>query len=275
MRFLSLPPCRELAPFVIGYWFIRDLEGAYGDVPIRTAPHAAAVLTVHFGRPNASEFAAGAPRASLLGIQSRSRLWRSDGDCYFVMAMLRPSGLARLFPAAGAEARDDLLELGAVLGDGPSARLAADLAGARDQHRVARRLDAWLLGRLAAIRPPAGFDRFAGAWRILAEGGRVAEAAQAAQVSARQLERWFRAHTGLGPKGLAGLERMQASLQALQTGRGDPQEGFSDQAHMIRSWRRHLGLTPGRYAGATPSPMADFFARAGSDAPREGLAHFL
>jgi AraC-like DNA-binding protein len=275
MNFLALPPCDALAPFVMGYWFIRDLEGAYGDKPIRTVPHAAAVLTVNFGRPNISEFAARAPRASLLGLQTRPRLWRSEGDCCFVMAMLRPTGLARLFPALGADARDDLIELGAALGDGPAMRLANDLAGAWEPHRVARQLDGWLLDRMAGIRPPAGFDRFADAWRTLAHTGRVRAAAETAAVSPRQLERWFRAHTGLGPKELAGLHRVQASLHAAQTGRGDPMEGFSDQAHMIRSWRRHLGLTPGRYAAIDPSVMASFFAHGGTTDPHEGLAHFL
>lgn len=268
MGFLALPPCDALVPLVAGYWFIEDLAGARGDEPIRTAPHAAAVLTVNFGRPNRSEFAAGAPRASLLGIQSRPRLWRSDGDCYFVMAMLRPTGLARLFPAAGAAARDDLLDLGAVLGDGPADRLRGDLTGAWEPQRVARRLDAWLLERMAATPPPPEFERFAAAWGVLARTGRVAAAAKAAEVSPRQLERWFRSHAGHGPKQLAGLDRLQASLRALQTGRGDPLDGFSDQAHLIRSWRRHLGTTPGRYARGMPSPMADFFAQ-------DGLAHFL
>lgn len=104
MAFLALPPHPVLASLVLGYWFIEDLEGSYEGNPIRTTPHTAAVLTLNFGRPCQSEFSAGAPRASLLGVQSRPRVWHSGEGCSFVMVMLRPPGLARLFPATGRRA---------------------------------------------------------------------------------------------------------------------------------------------------------------------------
>lgn len=271
---LGHPPAAALAPLVMGYWFIRDLEGTYEGRPIRTTPHAAAVLTVHFGRPCTSEFAAGAPRASLLGIQSRPRNWGSGEGCSFVMVMLRPAGLARLFPATGPDVSDNLLDLGAVLGDGAARRLGEDLASAWEPHRVVKRLDAWLLHRLAATRTPVELERLSRACDALLRTTRVDAAASAADVSRRQLERWFQAHVGQSPKGLLMLHRVQASLHATQTGTGDPLDGFSDQAHRIRTWRRYLGMTPGQYSRSSMSMMAEHFAHDRNAAP-EGLAHFF
>jgi hypothetical protein len=39
MLLLGLPPTPALAPWVMGYWFIEDLEGVYAGQPIRTTPH--------------------------------------------------------------------------------------------------------------------------------------------------------------------------------------------------------------------------------------------
>lgn len=275
MAFLALPPHPVLASLVLGYWFIEDLEGSYEGNPIRTTPHTAAVLTLNFGRPCQSEFSAGAPRASLLGVQSRPRVWHSGEGCSFVMVMLRPPGLARLFPATGEESRDELIELGGLLGDGPSRKLREDVSAMWEPRRVARRLDAWLLQRADATRGMEGeFERLGWAWTSLSGASRVDEAARAAGVSVRQLERWFQVHVGCSPKELQGLERVQASFRAAQTGHGDPLQGFSDQAHQIRQWRRYLGMTPGRYARTSSSMLAEFFAQARDAAP-EGLSHFF
>ncbi|MFP2928555.1 helix-turn-helix domain-containing protein [Pyxidicoccus sp. 3LG] len=273
MLFLKLPPAAALRSLVMGYWFIEDLPGAYEGQPIHTTPHPGAVLTINFGRPCTADFAAGAPRASLLGVQSRSRTWHSGPDCYFVMVMLRPTGLARLFPSSGAALGDDMLELGAFLGDGVTRRLSDALYEAWAPRDIAGRLDAWLLRRVEETRPPSEIARFSRAWDTLRHTGRVEAAAEAAGVSMRQLERWFQAHVGHGPKRLLGLDRVHASLQSAQTGQGDPLEGFSDQSHQIRSWRRHLGMTPGQYARASSSILAGYFNPRRATA--EGLAHFL
>lgn len=264
--FATRPAAAALVPYVTGYWFIEDLSGAHPrDVPIHTAPRPGGVLTVHLGRPNEGEFTIGAPAVSLLGVQSRPRAWWSRGDSYLVMVMLRVPGLLRLFPALGEALGDGMLELGGVLGDRAARRLHADVVGALTPDRIARRLDAWLLARLDGLRPTDELARFTHAFETLARTGRVDAAAAAAGVGRRQLERWSARHVGHAPKALAGLVRVHASLHAVQSGTADPREGYSDQAHQIRAWHRHLGTTPGRYARST---MATRF-------PGQEVAHFL
>lgn len=249
-------PDPRLSAFVVGYWFVRDMAGAHAGTAVRTSPHPGAVLTVNLGRPNAMVDGPVVPRTSLLGLQTVARGWRSWSETYFVMAMLTVEGLARLFPFVGSSATDRLLDLGALIGDRAASALASDVDAVWAPERIRPSLDRWLLARLDGTPPPAEYARFAASLRTLRETGNVTESAEEVGTSRRHLNRWFRTHAGLAPKQLLDLERFQASLRAVQTRRGDPLEGFSDQPHQIRSWRRRIGVSPGMYARQERSVMA-------------------
>jgi AraC-like DNA-binding protein len=72
-------------------------------------------------------------------------------------------------------------------------------------------------------------------------------------VSERRLERLFRACTGLSPKRMCRLAQIDAARVRLARCPEPPwgalagDLGFSDQAHMIREFRRLTGQTPVRY----------------------------
>ncbi|WP_454674359.1 helix-turn-helix domain-containing protein [Achromobacter pestifer] len=266
---LTLPPAPALSAWVQGYWFIQDLAGMHAGRPIHTSPIPLAVLSVNMGRPNAAEDGSLVPHVSLLGLQSRARAWRSWSDTYFVMVMLTVPGIIRLFPHAGEDSADRLLDLGAMIGDARAGALSAGMDPAAGPRAIAAQLDRWLIGRLMASVAVPEAQRLVAAHHVLRLGGRVEQAAQAAQTDRRQLQRWCHRHLGVGPKDLADLERLHRSLRNLQTGRGDAVEGYSDQAHQIRSWRRRLGVTPGAYARQARSALAAQFSEEGREqAPR-------
>lgn len=265
--FLVVPPAPALAPYVAGYWFVQDLPGVYEGQPIRTSPHPGAVLSFNFGRPNAMEGGPIVPSASLLGVQTVARRWRSWADTYFVMAMLTVRGVVRLFPAIGPGTADRLVDLAAVIGSPTATAAHVDLQAGWSPAVVRARLDAWLLGRLEQTKAPAELARLCLAHERLQGGDSVEQAAAAAEVSRRQLGRWCRAHLGIGPKRLMDLERLQSSVRAAQRGGGDPVQGYCDQAHQIRSWRRRLGITPSAYVRSTPSALASYFGGSDADAP--------
>lgn len=266
---LALPPAAALSTLVQGYWFIQDLAGEHAGRPIRTSPIPLAVLSVNMGRPNAAEDGSLVPQASLLGLQSRARTWRSWPDTYFVMAMLTVPGIIRLFPHAGEGCAGRLLDLGAVTGDALARSLSAGVDPAAGPRAIAAQLDQWLIGRLLSSTAVPEAQRLIAAHGVLRQGGRVEHAACVAKTDRRQLLRWFHRHLGVGPKDLADLERLHGSLRGMQTGRGDPVAGYSDQAHQIRSWRRRLGLTPGAYARQARSALAMLFDGDGRElAPR-------
>lgn len=269
---LSMRPAPQLSALVQAYCFIEDLPGDCQGSLIRTSPVPLAVLSVNMGRPNAQEDGRLVPRASILGLQSRARAWRSWSETYFVMAMLTIPGLVRLFPSVGADSADMLLDLGAIAGDAPTRSLTDDIGADQGPRRIATTLDNWLIARLASTSPLTEFRQITVAHDILRRGGTVERAERTAHVNRRQLHRLFHRHLGVGPKELADLERLQSSLSGVQTGSGDPLHGFSDQAHQIRSWRRRLGVTPGAYGRTARTPMAIEFGR---DCNGLGPAYYL
>lgn len=70
----------------------------------------------------------------------------------------------------------------------------------------------------------------------------VADMAEAAGLSARQLQRVLKASTGFAPHDFLKVLRLQQSL------RGEPSLSYADQSHFIHAFRRATGYTPGQYA---------------------------
>jgi AraC-like DNA-binding protein len=262
--FQILSPAPELTGLVRAYWFVEDLPGEHAGQLIRTSPVPLTVLSVNIGRPNAVESGEPVPGVSLLGLQSQRRGWHSGSDTYFVMVMLTVPGLVRLFPHTGPGTAGMLVDLASLTGDATVHSLKNGLGMEQRPRRIAPFLDQWFVSRMNRIRPVPDIERIAAAHSILRRGGTVETAAETAQISRRQLHRLFHRHLGVSPKELADLERLHSSLQSVQSGRGEPVEGFSDQAHQIRSWRRRLGTTPGAYAHAPRTPLANHFDANGS-----------
>lgn len=260
-----ISPTASMAGWIAGYWFVRDLDGVFAGRTVTTAPVPYIALSIDLGVPNLDEDGRPVPRASLLGVQLRARSWCASTSTRFVMAMLTWPGFARLFPRTGDSAQA-LVELGAVIGDEATRRLLVALPSSdpspRGDAAIAAALDRWFTARARHTSigaPPAGF---AGALRQLGAGASVAAAARGAEVQPRTLHRWCTQHLGVGPKALADLQRLHASLGAAQRGVGDPRDGFADEAHQIRSWRRRLGVTPGAYRRAGPSSLVGAVAAA-------------
>lgn len=270
--FVTLPPDPKLAPIVVAYWFIEDIAGEFEGQAIQTSPIPTAVLSVNIGQPNTTEDGSLIPRVSLLGLQSRARSWQSCADTYFVMVLLTIPGLVRLFPNTGPASADRILDLGAITGDALASSLSRNVTAAFEPRCIAKLLDQWLTSRLASTEAVSELRRVSAAHNVLRCNGSVSDAAETATANRRQLHRWFLRHTGIGPKELADLERLQNSLRSSQLRRGDPGLGYSDQAHKIRSWRRRLGITPGIYEKNGPSSVADHFK---TDASRAEPAFYL
>ena len=70
----------------------------------------------------------------------------------------------------------------------------------------------------------------------------VADMAETANLSPRQLQRVLKRTTGFSPHDFLKILRLQQSL------RGEPSLSYADQSHFIHSFRRATGYTPGQYA---------------------------
>jgi AraC-like DNA-binding protein len=90
----------------------------------------------------------------------------------------------------------------------------------------------------------------------------VARVASSLGVSHGYLDREFRRWVGMGPRALARLLRVRRLLEGLDVLGGIDWAdraaalGWSDQAHLIRDFRRHTGVTPTRYVRAQLASLA-------------------
>jgi AraC-like DNA-binding protein len=152
------------------------------------------------------------------------------------------------------ELRDRRVELADLWGAGAARRLAERLGEAADE---AAALEAIALERAV---PPDPLT--AAVVRHLDVGGTVAAAADAAGLSARQLNRRSLDAFGYGPKTLARILRLQRALTLVRGGvpygEAALAAGCADQAHLAREMRALAGTTLGAYAAPakreTPSP---------------------
>jgi AraC-like DNA-binding protein len=98
---------------------------------------------------------------------------------------------------------------------------------------------------------------------------RVEQLSALAGVTERTLQRMFAEHAGLSPAWVVRRYRLlEAAEQARLHGElhgdraaGGPDWadlaadlGYSDQAHLVRDFRAHLGTTPAAYAARQPAP---------------------
>ncbi|MGB0412050.1 MAG: helix-turn-helix domain-containing protein, partial [Pikeienuella sp.] len=70
----------------------------------------------------------------------------------------------------------------------------------------------------------------------------VADMAEVAGLSPRQLQRTLKRTTGFSPHDFLKVLRLQQSLNGSDTW------SYADQSHFIHSFRRATGYTPGKYA---------------------------
>jgi AraC-like DNA-binding protein len=90
----------------------------------------------------------------------------------------------------------------------------------------------------------------------------VAQLSSTLHINERQLERKFREHIGITPKQFSGIVRLQHFLKQLRYSDTDIHLtriaydcGYYDQAHLIREFRKHTGITPRQYIAAA-NPLA-------------------
>jgi len=266
MRIALLSPAQDLAHVVAGYCLCDDPSGVMAGQSVTACPQLQSVICLQLADSVETDFRDRRPVMSYAGLQPAPRRYRPDGAARSVLIFLTDLGALRLFPYIGPQVFAEGHDIGALIGDGPVLQARAAASSADSDRAIAESLDAWLRDRFA--RAPAGdMDRLAAAMaRLNADGCTVAGAAQAVNLSERQLERAFHAHVGIAPKRYQQLSRMSRSLTAALSGDGDPLHGFSDQAHQIRNWKKHLGATPGTVLRQGLSPVGRMFlsqARAG------------
>ena len=185
---------------------------------------------------------------------------RLAGTGWTVAAMTTPGGLGAFVrvPARTLTDRTVPLDRPVLDVDGPALVAAVAEQGSEPERVAALRAalegivqiaDA---GRVAAAREVAAVARVAETDRSVR---RVEDLSALAGVTERTLQRMFAEHAGLTPAWVIRRYRIldaaeQARLHGVEVSWADlaADLGYSDQAHLVRDFRTHLGTTPAAYA---------------------------
>jgi len=252
--FHSSPPA-ELAPFVSA--FVHRRESVDGGV-VRIFPELRAAIQIQAADPywvrarNANARWMKTPRLAMWGPRFD---WaygyaRRDIDAYGIA--LTPNGMRTLLPVPTSAAIGEILDLAATEG-----KFAAAIDPSPDEP-----FEAWAQRIVPALRARFSHARevrsFNDAVSILAtkDGGAVAEAAKAANLSERQFRRAFEEQFGVSPKRYQRALRIDRMIRRLhprpweRDAHGEEPIAFADQPHAIREFREMTGMTPKEYAAA-------------------------
>lgn len=214
----------------------------------------------------------GASEGLVIGVMTEAIL-ASSGGASLLGVRFHPGEAFALLGVAAPELRDGQAPLVGVWGSEGRA-LAERLAAEPTAEGQVAALTRALLERLGRARPADPRLR-AAVGEIQKNRGAVDVGALARRVglSERQLERVFDERVGLGPKGLARVERLKGWLRLAEGAREQSrarlaaEAGFADQAHLIREVKKLCGTTPGRLLAERGRAVSDLFNAVGDVRP--------
>ena len=249
----------ELGRFVEWVWFAR---GRIAGVRERIAPTGSTVAAVVLGdpikqTPVGEGSAVVAETGFLIGPHDRPIVNEPLGETYCVGIVTTPVGCRPALGLAPAPLRGRVVDLLQVWPR--AAALRGELATCRTPAQALDAVEATL--RTAEPFDRSAFARCEAAVRQLsADPTRpVTDIATELGVSHGHLDRQFTEQVGLSPRTLARILRMRRLLEAIDVhglvGWADKaaELGWSDQAHLIRDFKRHTGVTPSQYLAAQRS----------------------
>ena len=257
------PPGQVLEGLVDRFWAVRWALPPGLEHTQAVLNHPGANLYVGVPEPGVVEPGAAGEvplEGSLEGPHRFITRRRLAGSGWTVAAMTAPGGLGAFVRVPARTLTDRTVPLNRPLLDLDGATLIAAVAAAgAEEDRVGA-----LRAALEAVVRAADADRVAAA-REVAAVARVAETdrsvrrvedlAAHAGVTERTLQRMFAQHAGLAPAWVIRRYRIldaaeQARLHGIEVNWADlaADLGYSDQAHLVRDFRAHLGTTPAAYA---------------------------
>lgn len=151
---------------------------------------------------------------------------------------------------------DRVVELSSVFGE--SARSLAPQALANDRHEAVMAVLETFLRAQGARADPVAERMMRIAARMAEDRGikRIEQIAQEFSIGLRSLQRQFRDYVGVHPKWVIQRYRLHEALARIDEGKAEDWTalaldlGYSDQAHLIRDFKKIVGCTPSEYAKA-------------------------
>lgn len=248
--FASAPPDDGLAGIVVEYW---EVEGRLAPFKERVLPNGCTEVMFNLGPPHQMVTADGTStwdRSWFSGLHDRSIVIESLQGTHLVSARLHPLGAFHLFGAGIPDRTNAVVDLEGMLGEPARALRDALMESAGPAQRF-EHLERFLLGRLSSGSPPSPIVARVARRIEDAHGNlRVSEIHTELGVSRKQLWLRFGREMGTSPKAYAQLQRFVWTLARLRESeevdwpRLAVMAGYSDQAHLVRDFRRVAFASP-------------------------------
>ncbi len=256
MRYERFAPAHALADYIEHLWIIDAQVGPITRHEI-LVPNGRPIILVNLKDPGVrtdpQTEKSVVNQSAVSGIATRPVIIGQARHCCLVAAQPTPFGLRAL----GAPlAVDSTVPIAQWLGDQEADTLISALAQSTFGENAARRLEAALLSRLRPL-PSVALARLQHAIALIeALGGDIEVAALARELGTGYdlLYRDFRRNLGISPKTFIAIVRYQNHIGQLLSGAaGDGlaqlalMQGYYDQAHANRDFRRFTGVSPTRF----------------------------
>lgn len=259
IEYEEVRPCRALAPYVDCYRVLRTEMKDHPTSPALVLPTGSTDIFFNFGEladpPGGLTSKSSTPQSYVAGPIRQAFEAKLGRNMDLVGIRFKPGAAAIFLHTAVDELTALEAEVQSVLGlEGVEieARLSAPGIGQRLAH-----LERFLMRRLER---GYGLDADVSRAISLIERSRgnltMLSLREELGVGERRLQRRFKEHVGLTPKGYARIVRLRYAAALLdQRPDADPLElvhsvGFYDQAHFIHEFKAGTGLSPGAYARA-------------------------
>jgi AraC-like DNA-binding protein len=199
-------------------------------------------------------------RAGITGLQREARWFVGAADTRSVLVALQPASAWALFGVPLDELADAHVALSDLLPEHEVREVEERIATGDAASTISARVQRFLLRALKRSGKTTHPAVTAAAMHLLEQRGNLRIEALAAElgVGRRQLERLFRLQVGVSPREFAGLARFTWATERIVAGQSSAdvaaQAGYADQAHLIRTFAKRTGQTPGRF---TPDDVAD------------------
>lgn len=259
----SVKPGLGLDRYVESIWYAR---GRIGYRRERIAPTGSTVAVFVLGDPiletpdNGNGAAYRAEEGFLLGPHTGPVVNEPTGETYAVGVVTTPIGCRPVLGIWPAKIRGRVVDL--VAGWARAAVVRGRLLGSGDPEAMLTLVEDCVRANLEPHQP--GLERVEGAVRMLEEDptGLITDVASELGVSHGHLDREFTRLVGLTPRALAKVLRLRRLLAEIDVTRKIPWSGLAielgwfDQAHLIRDFKRHTGVSPSQYIAAQLSTPA-------------------
>lgn len=253
------PPAEELRRFVETFW------GAHGQLEATReliAPTGSTVAAVILGPAIIQGHPGGPPstmhRGFLIGPHERPIINQPTGRTFAVGFVTTPVGCEALLGVRPSAVRGRAVELDTVWPAAPALRedLGTAAAGGASLADLVDLLQSRLAEGLNTAIP--GLERCEAAVRSLQADPMLPVPAVARELGLAHgsLDREFARIVGLTPRSVARIARLRRLLadidvhQRVRWAEVATGLGWFDQAHLIRDFSRHTGVTPGEYLAA-------------------------